>query len=288
MIYKSFLTALSAAAIASLSVASNEAYVCSFCILALGLVEESAFQLHLLPYLQAKCTSDGCQKALEHLVLSIEGKVVPEESCRSVGLCNDECVAFTEWPVNPLPPKPVEWPIERRVLQSSVEADYSELKAIVSDLVAGNENDRRTFWEVISRALGKVAGKMVPGFMDGVPNAEGEEPTEPLPNCGNNVSCHIYNFVDWQVPLQDSDGDWFSSPDARRFRGTDWRGVDCNDDLNDVYPGRKSTTYGADVDHNCNGIYGGNETGSYEDIFCADHKQKGIIIIGDSATAHFQ
>lgn len=87
------------------AVGGNPAYVCSFCILALGLVEESAFQLHLLPYLESKCTSDACKTALEHLVLGIESKAVPEEICRGVGLCTDECVAFPEWPVNPLPPK---------------------------------------------------------------------------------------------------------------------------------------------------------------------------------------
>jgi hypothetical protein len=84
---------------------SNPAYVCSFCQLALGLVEESAFQLHLLPYLESKCTSDACKSALDHLVLSIEGKASPEETCRDVEMCTDECVAFTVWPVNPIPAK---------------------------------------------------------------------------------------------------------------------------------------------------------------------------------------
>ena len=97
--------AVAAGALSEEAVGANPAYVCSFCILALGLVEESAFQLHLLPYLESKCTSDACKTALEHLVLSIEGKAVPEVTCRDVGMCTDECVAFTEWPVNPLPPK---------------------------------------------------------------------------------------------------------------------------------------------------------------------------------------
>lgn len=296
MIYKTILTALTAAAAFAASsdaLDANPAYVCSFCVLALGLVEESAFQLHLLPYLQSKCTSDDCQRALDHLVLSIEGRAVPEDICRSVGMCNDGCVAFTEWPVNPLPPKPIEWPVERRSLIKDDQLDFTELRSIFAELVAGHDTGNRrhsSFWEVMAVALGRVAGKVVPDFLTN-PSKDGfgdDQPTEPLPDCGINVSCHIYNFVDWQVPLQDGDGDWYSTEKTRRFRGTDWRGVDCNDDLDDVYPGRKVTSYGPDVDHNCNGIYGGNETGSYEDLFCANYKQKGIVIIGDSATAHFQ
>jgi acyloxyacyl hydrolase len=37
----------------------------------------------------------------------------------------------------------------------------------------------------------------------------------------------------------------------------------------------------------CAGIYGGNETGSYEDLFCKDVPQRGLVVLGDSATAHF-
>ncbi len=51
-----------------------------------------------------------------------------------------------------------------------------------------------------------------------------------------------------------------------------------------MYPGRKQTSYDSSVDHNCNGISGGNATGSYEEQFCSKQEQRGIIIIGDSAT----
>jgi acyloxyacyl hydrolase len=56
---------------------------------------------------------------------------------------------------------------------------------------------------------------------------------------------------------------------------------------NDVYPGRLATSYDPNVDHNCNGIYGGNATASYEDLFCKDSQPRGLIMLGDSATAHF-
>lgn len=54
-----------------------------------------------------------------------------------------------------------------------------------------------------------------------------------------------------------------------------------------MYPGRKVTAHDSSVDHNCNGISGGNSTGSYEDLFCKNTQQRGLIMLGDSATAHF-
>ena len=55
-----------------------------------------------------------------------------------------------------------------------------------------------------------------------------------------------------------------------------------------MYPGRRATEYDASVDHNCNGIFGGNETAaSFEELFCADSQARGLVMLGDSATAHF-
>lgn len=53
--------------------ASNEAYVCSFCLIALGLVEEAAMQVHLEKSLKEKCDGQGCELAVQHLILSLEG-----------------------------------------------------------------------------------------------------------------------------------------------------------------------------------------------------------------------
>jgi acyloxyacyl hydrolase len=42
------------------------------------------------------------------------------------------------------------------------------------------------------------------------------------------------------------------------------------------------------VDHNCNGIHGQNGQGqSYEDLLCSGTKQYGLVVLGDSAAAHF-
>jgi hypothetical protein len=38
--------------------------------------------------------------------------------------------------------------------------------------------------------------------------------------------------------------------------GSHWRGKDCDETRNDVYPGRRSTAYDSTIDHDCNGIAG--------------------------------
>jgi acyloxyacyl hydrolase len=70
------------------------------------------------------------------------------------------------------------------------------------------------------------------------------------------------------------------------LRGSSWRGKDCNDLDSSMYPGRKSTSYGPQIDHNCNGIYAINNI-DYEKIYCEGTGQRGVIIVGDSAGAHF-
>lgn len=87
-------------------------------------------------------------------------------------------------------------------------------------------------------------------------------------------------------PLVDDDKDHFSTIET--LRGTDWRGKDCDDKNANVYPGRRASDLGPNVDHNCNGIKGVAPDGqSYEDKLCSGTKQYGLIALGDSATAHF-
>jgi hypothetical protein len=105
-------------------------------------------------------------------------------------------------------------------------------------------------------------------------------------DCGHNISCHIQHIVDHK-PIQDNDGDFYSVEKVRRLRGTDWRGIDCDDKRAAVYPGRRISNFQAEVDHNCNGIYGRNSSGTYEELFCSSSQPRGIAILGDSATAHF-
>lgn len=96
----------------------------------------------------------------------------------------------------------------------------------------------------------------------------------------------INNFVNDHNPLFDLDSDKFSS--WYTFRGSAWRGKDCDDIKSDIYPGRYNSTYGDDVDHNCNGIYGHAANGtSYEELLCGGTPYYAQAILGDSAAAHF-
>ncbi|XP_030059972.1 acyloxyacyl hydrolase [Microcaecilia unicolor] len=97
----------------------------------------------------------------------------------------------------------------------------------------------------------------------------------------------IKHTIDYKVPLKDFDQDNFS--DLSYFRGYDWRGKDCND-LNDtVYPGRSPRNWDIQHDSNCNGIWGIDpEDGiPYEKKFCEGTDSKGVILLADSAGAHF-
>lgn len=248
--------------------ASNEAYVCSLCLAGGGLVEEAAFQVHLQEGLKSKCDGDACNAAVDAFIYKLTNGIQPETVCNEAGLCTQGCTLFNQWPVK-LPDAQPDWPTERRALAET--ADLSLLGPLFRDAVGEPHEMDSTIPLSAHIAFGLAA----------LTSKAGDEP------CGHNVTCKILAFADQHVPLQDNDGDHFASEMSKGLRGSHWRGYDCDDKRDDVYPGRKSTSYGADVDHNCNGIVGGNETGSYEEIFCSGTPQRGLVLLGDSATAHF-
>ena len=96
----------------------------------------------------------------------------------------------------------------------------------------------------------------------------------------------IERFGDDHLPIDNLDDDYFS--DVQTFRGTSWRGKDCNDEDGNIYPGQH-TTDDALLDTNCNGIYGVDpDSGeTYETLWCNGTQQMGTIVLGDSAGAHF-
>ena len=97
----------------------------------------------------------------------------------------------------------------------------------------------------------------------------------------------IDKFADDHLPVDDLDGDKFS--DLPSARGSSWRGKDCNDVDGKIYPGRKAADGDRFFDTNCNGISGLDErTGTtYEEQWCSNTSQYGIIVMGDSIGAHF-
>ncbi|KAJ8041747.1 Acyloxyacyl hydrolase [Holothuria leucospilota] len=89
------------------------------------------------------------------------------------------------------------------------------------------------------------------------------------------------------IPLVDADGDRFSIIET--LRGTHFRGRDCNDVDKAIHPGARAINGDKDEDSNCNGIHGVDpKTGqSYEELLCGGSDQLGLILLGDSAGAHF-
>ena len=213
----------------------------------LGLVEESVYQVHLENYLTGLCDGDACRTAVHEVIMQAESGRVPEEICRDSGLCNDECVLFSEWPIQSLPPSPPDWPIERRRSlksesknhhhdkdhqKSHGEIDYTEfghvMTSVFSHIQAEREIDRIPSMGVISMALGRIRTAA-----EGISAAERDhyDSTPAFEECAKNVSCHLINFVDGHLPLKDADGDRFAPADAPRLRGSHWRGADCNDEV---------------------------------------------------------
>lgn len=70
----------------------NPAYVCSFCSIGLGLVEQEAFQIRLESFLNSKCPSSeatACATVVHRFVQQLESKVPPDDICLKSGLCEN-------------------------------------------------------------------------------------------------------------------------------------------------------------------------------------------------------
>ena len=173
--------------------------------------------MKLEEYLTNQCSTDSCKKAVHDFILLVEKQLVPEDICRETMLCQDECVVFDEWPVDPLPPAPPDWPVQRRSLDN---AQYSEVREIFTNWIENTVVPSDTpFMGKISAYLARATG----GYSDS--------------ECAHNVTCKLIAFVDGHKPLQDHDGDSFATEEAKKLRGSDWRGYDCDDKADDIYPG---------------------------------------------------
>ena len=96
----------------------------------------------------------------------------------------------------------------------------------------------------------------------------------------------IDRFGGDHLPVDDVDGDYFS--DLPTFRGSSWRGKDCNDFDPKIHPGLY-TDGDALEDTNCNGIFGIEPSSgqTYESLWCKGTGQMGMVLLGDSVGAHF-
>ncbi|XP_073486612.1 acyloxyacyl hydrolase [Aquarana catesbeiana] len=105
--------------------------------------------------------------------------------------------------------------------------------------------------------------------------------------CSLPVFKKICEAIDSSEPAEDLDHDSFSVFPS--LRGYHWRGKDCSDIDKSVHPGRRPEDWDALYDSNCNGISGFDpEDGvPYEKKFCEGTDAMGIVVLGDSASAHF-
>lgn len=262
------------------------AYECEGCSIGLGLVQQSpAARAALTKELNKLCGDNiACKAGVALLVGFIEANESPDKICKTLKLCSGQCGLFPKWPLTP-PAAP--HPDPKPSLQS---------KGIIGSEVSGII--RQFFHEAASHYLpghsgfepllyaaafsNRLNGQELPTIDDALPKGVDIEGSKP---CGANISCMIDRIANHE-PALDGDGDFFASKAVRQLRGSHWRGADCNDFRDDVYPGRR-VAVSADVDHDCNGIFGSNSTGAYEDLFCSATERRGVISIGDSATAHF-
>ncbi|XP_001501291.1 acyloxyacyl hydrolase [Equus przewalskii] len=97
----------------------------------------------------------------------------------------------------------------------------------------------------------------------------------------------IKSAIKNSVPFKDVDSDKYSV--FPTLRGYHWRGRDCNDSNGMAYPGRRPDNWDIHQDSNCNGIWGVDPKDGipYEKKFCEGSQPRGIILLGDSAGAHF-
>ncbi|XP_021554963.1 acyloxyacyl hydrolase isoform X1 [Neomonachus schauinslandi] len=97
----------------------------------------------------------------------------------------------------------------------------------------------------------------------------------------------IKSAIENSVPFKDGDSDKYSI--FPTLRGYTWRGRDCNDSNKMAYPGRRPDNWDIHEDSNCNGIWGVDPKDGipYEKKFCEGSQPRGIILLGDSAGAHF-
>jgi hypothetical protein len=281
--------------------ASSNATLCIACTLLLTLAEErasSAGQDSEICQLLDALHSTGPAPVLRPCAV---GDVLPspDELCKELDLCDGTCQLF---PGSLWPPPHNATAHESKLARANVPIVGATLPLNeLENLFTGDDALYRLRQSVIIAAERLPAGMLLQppeavasaAIASSMAGYGTVAPKLPDP-CGLNISCLVNRIGTVHLPLLDSDGDAFAptgkgndSLIARRARGSHWRGADCNDLVASVYPGRRA---GADLieDTNCNGIHGGGEgIPSYEEKWCAHSSPRGVIALGDSATAHF-
>lgn len=236
----------------------------------------------------------------------------PDSLCALIGICDSSCKLFPDkWPVTPpsAPPKdPVNKDGERLVDQDDLDAKRlrtglqrllrMEHGGIVEKLsvetnvqIGTADNDFHALTSTLVHVL-SPRGASLYSSAEKKARATIEHLSDdhPCPKGNNTLKCLLDRFLNEHRPISDLDGDAFAPVRDRGLRGSHWRGADCSDADSSIYPGRRDASrHNESVDHDCNGIFGSDPGSgqSYEEKFCKDTQRRGLIHIGDSATAHF-
>lgn len=253
--------------------------MCAFCTLGVSLLEQYAMDSDLslsqaaanwctdltieMPKLVGVCDLFAAGEILK-IQADFNNRVSPDVTCHTtLGYCDGQCSVYSTWP----PPSATEEPRVGAPLGASIEETYTH---------AANTFNKLMNVQTISEDLVnfKIDELMKAGMMP-------EHLKEKLAAVKGG---------DWiPYPIPDWDQDRYAS--TWTYRGVQFRGKDCNDKDATVYPGRDALQgdYDSTVDTNCNGISGiDSESGlPWEKALCAETPSRGILAVGDSATAHF-
>ena len=239
---------------------------------------------HLLPPSATSATSD----------LGLN----PDSLCALVGLCDASCKLFpTQWPVTPPPAPPrdpknagdgADTPLDDSVAETVLVAALDSLVHRAQRKPIDNDEDG---FFALTSTLAHIFGSNRDANVAASAAAALPLLTDTHPCSHTNITCLINRFLQQHLPISDADGDGFAPTSDRGLRGSHWRGADCSDTVADIYPGRRvsSSSSDASIDHDCNGIFGMDTSSnkSYEELWCSETPRRGLLHIGDSATAHF-
>lgn len=146
---------------------------------------------------------------------------------------------------------------------------------------------KKDIGESVSQAKEEVASKLL--YESARLHPPKDPAFDPCTLEGVKELCQLFNKVFTNdLPLIDLDNDTYSAS-VEAWRGTSWRGRDC-DDINHLsHPGAKPRDWDIVFDSNCNGIHGKDPIFGkpYEELLCKDSGYLGVIVLGDSVAAHF-
>ena len=244
------------------------------------------------------CSSvSNSNKTFERICLDEAKKKInlnPDKFCATIGLCqNPSCKLFdkTPFPPSPLPPNPPNDPSNRDFFSKNGTVKHTPW--MLKNRILSPMKDK-SFYHILSKIIERLLisdDKLLDLIVDDLEISTKILPSHPCYENDDVLKCIIDRFTDVHFPIYDKDGDAFSPKMHRGLRGSHWRGADCNDSDANIYPGRKQNSYedNQSIDHDCNGIHGiDTATGiPWEETLCNGIPRRGLIHLGDSATAHF-